>query len=264
MNLWQGILLGLVQGLTEFLPVSSDGHLTVIGHIAGVRTPGVFVEVALHVATLGSILVVYGKRFARLALGVLRRRPDDLRYAGLLLLGMIPAGVIGILFEEVVAQAFNSLWVAGVGFLVTGVALWSTRRLVVAGVTGADCPTPAGALLVGCAQALAILPGVSRSGMTISSGLWLGVGTIAAADFSFLMAIPVIAGAGLVEARHISTDVGQVGAVPLLVGCLVAFLSGVFAIRFLVAMLRRGRFHAFAPYCFAVGALTLAYALWHG
>lgn len=264
MTLWQGILLGLVQGLTEFLPVSSDGHLTVIGHIAGVRTPGVFVEVALHVATLGSILVVYGKRFARLTLGVLRRQPDDLRYAGLLLLGMIPAGVIGILFEDVVAQAFNSLWVAGVGFLVTGVALWSTRRLVVAGVAGADRPTPGGAFLVGCAQALAILPGVSRSGMTISSGLWLGVGTIAAADFSFLMAIPVIAGAGLVEARHISTDVGQVGAVPLLAGCLVAFLSGVFAIRFLVAMLRRGRFHAFAPYCVAVGALTLAYALWHG
>lgn len=261
MNLWQGILLGLVQGLTEFLPVSSDGHLTVIGHIAGVRTPGVFVEVALHVATLGSILVVYGKRFAQLALGVLRRQPDDVRYAGLLLLGMIPAGIIGILFEDVVAQAFDSLWVAGVGFLVTGVALWSTRRLVVA---GADRPTPAAAFLVGCAQALAILPGVSRSGMTISSGLWLGMGTIAAADFSFLMAIPVIAGAGLVEARHISTDVGQVGAVPLLAGCAVAFLSGVFAIRFLVAMLRRGRFHAFAPYCFAVGALTLAYALWRG
>jgi len=261
MNLWQGILLGLVQGLTEFLPVSSDGHLAVIGHIAGVRTPGVFVEVALHVATLGSILVVYGKRFAQLALGVVRRQPDDLRYAGLLLLGMIPAGVIGILFEDVVAQAFNSLWVAGVGFLVTGVALWSTRRLVVA---GADRPTPGAAVLVGCAQALAILPGVSRSGMTISSGLWLGMGTIAAADFSFLMAIPVIAGAGLVEARHISTDMGQVGVVPLLAGCLVAFVSGVFAIRFLVAMLRRGRFHAFAPYCFAVGALTLVYALWRG
>jgi undecaprenyl-diphosphatase len=261
MNLWQGILLGLVQGLTEFLPVSSDGHLAVIGHVAGVHTPGVFVEVALHVATLGSILVVYGKRFTQLAVGVLRRQPDDLRYAGLLLLGMIPAGIVGMFFEDLIARAFDALWVAGVGFLVTGAALWSTRRR---GPEGAPRPTPHGALIIGLAQALAPLPGVSRSGMTISSGLWVGLGAVPAADFSFLMAIPLIAGAGLVEARHAQADVAQVGAVPLLVGCLVAFVSGVFAIRFLVAMLRRGRFSAFAPYCFAVGTLTLIYALWHG
>jgi undecaprenyl-diphosphatase len=100
--------------------------------------------------------------------------------------------------------------------------------------------------------------------MTIASGLWVGLGAVPAADFSFLMAIPLIAGAGLVEARHASADIAQVGAVPLLVACVVAFVSGVFAIRFLVAMLRRGRFYAFAPYCFIVGTLTLAYALWHG
>jgi undecaprenyl-diphosphatase len=261
MSIWQGILLGLVQGLTEFLPVSSDGHLAVIGHVAGVRTPGVFVEVALHVATLGSILVVYGGRFWRLALGVLRRQPEDLRYAGLLIIGMIPAVILGVLFEDLVGKAFDSLWAAGVGFLVTGTALWSTRRREV-GV--ADRPTPGGAGVIGFAQALAILPGVSRSGMTIASGVRLGMGTVAAADFSFLMAIPLIAGAGLWEARHISTEMGQVGVVPLLAGCLVAFVSGVFAIRFLVAMLRRGRLHAFAPYCFAIGLFTLAYALWLG
>jgi undecaprenyl-diphosphatase len=232
-----------------------------VGHIAGVHTPGVFVEVALHVATLGSILVVYGKHFVRLVVGVLRRDPNDLRYAGLLLLGMIPAGVIGILFEDVVAQAFTSLWAAGIGFLVTGVVLLSTGFRE---PSNADRPTPGGAIVIGFAQALAILPGVSRSGMTISSGIWANMGTLAAADFSFLMAIPVIAGAGLVEARHIGTDVAQVGAVPLLAGCLVAFTSGVFAIRFLVAMLRRGRLYAFAPYCFAIGLFTLAYALWRG
>jgi undecaprenyl-diphosphatase len=261
MNLWQGILLGLVQGLTEFLPVSSDGHLAVIGHVAGVHTPGVFVEVALHVATLGSILVVYGKRFTQLALGVLRREPEDLRYAGLLLLGMIPAGIVGIFLEDLIAHAFDSLWAAGVGFLVTGAALWSTRHR---GPEGAPRPSTRGAVVIGLAQALAPLPGVSRSGMTIASGLWARVGAVPAADFSFLMAIPLIAGAGLVEARHAAADIAQVGAVPLLVACLVAFVSGVFAIRFLVAMLRRGRFYAFAPYCFAVGTLTLIYALWHG
>jgi len=261
MTVWQGILLGLVQGLTEFLPVSSDGHLAVIGHVAGVHTPGVFVEVALHVATLGSILVVYGGRFWRLAVGVLRREPDALRYAGLLIIGMIPAGLVGIFLEHQIERAFESLWAAGIGFLVTGLLLWSTKSR---SPEGAAQPTPQGALIIGLAQAFAPLPGVSRSGTTIGSGLWVGLGAVAAADFSFLMAIPLIAGAGLFEARHASVDIAQVGAVPLLAGCLVAFLSGVFAIRFLVAMLRRGRFFVFAPYCFAIGLFTLAYALWHG
>lgn len=261
MNLWQGILLGFVQGLTEFLPVSSDGHLAVIGHVAGVHTPGVFVEVALHVATLGSILVVYGRRFWELVLGVLRRDPEAVRYAGLLIIGMIPAGIVGLFLEDLIARAFDSLWAAGLGFLITAAALLSTRNR---GPEGASRPTPGGALLIGLAQALAPLPGISRSGMTIASGLLVGLGAVAAADFSFLMAIPLIAGAGLLEARHAAADVALVGAVPLIVAGVVAFLSGVFAIRFLVAMLRRGRFHVFAPYCIAIGLFTLAYALWHG
>jgi undecaprenyl-diphosphatase len=263
MNLWQAILLGLVQGLTEFLPVSSDGHLAVIGHVAGVRTPGVFVEVALHVATLGSILVVYGRRFWQLVVDVLRRRPDAIRYAGLLIIGMIPAGLVGIFLEHLIERAFESLWAAGVGFLITGALLWSTRQRGPS-PDGVTQPTAGGALIIGLAQAFAPLPGVSRSGTTIASGLWVGLGAVAAADFSFLMAIPLIAGAGLVEARHASVDIAQVGALPLLVGCIVAFLAGVFAIRFLIAMLRRGRFYVFAPYCFAIGLFTLAYALWHG
>jgi undecaprenyl-diphosphatase len=261
MNLWQGVLLGLVQGLTEFLPVSSDGHLAVIGHVAGVRTPGVFVEVALHVATLGSILVVYGRRFQDLALGAVRRDPDALRYAGLLIIGMVPAGLVGLFLEDLIARAFDSLLAAGVGFLITAAALVSTVKR---SPVGRDRPTPGGALLIGLAQALAPLPGVSRSGMTIASGLWVGLGAVAAADFSFLMAIPLIAGAGVLEARHAAADLALVGIVPLALGALVAFLSGVFAIRFLVALLRRGRFYAFAPYCVAIGLFTLAYALWHG
>src|SRR5213075_2216194 len=119
MTLWQGILLGLVQGLTEFLPVSSDGHLAVIGHVAGVHTPGVFVEVALHVATLGSILVVYGGRLWAIARGVLARRPAELRTAGLLVLATLPAGVIGVAFHRQV-EAAASLLLVGAGFIVTG------------------------------------------------------------------------------------------------------------------------------------------------
>lgn len=261
MNYLQALLLGLVQGITEFLPVSSDGHLVLAEQIAGVHTPGVFVEVMLHVATLGSILMVFGRRFGALVAGVLRRDPDRLRYAGLMLVAMVPAGLVGIFLKDVIAWTFDSLWMAGFGFWVTGFFLWYSGR---APAGTRDRPSFWQALHIGAAQALAILPGVSRSGMTVATGLWAGMSAVQAAEFSFLMAIPVIGGAGLLEARHMSTDVGLVGVGPLIVACLVAFLSGVWAIRWLVALLARGQFHRFAPYCFAIGAFTLGIAVWRG
>ena len=259
MTLWQGLLLGLVQGLTEFLPVSSSGHLRVLEVITGVHTPGVFVEVALHVATLGSVLVVYGGRLWSIVRGVLARRPEDLRIAGLLLLATVPAGVIGVVFHRQV-EAAASLVLVGLGFLVTGFMNWSTRRF-----GGGDRPQPSvgAAVGIGFAQAVAALfRGVSRSGSTVCAALWAGLGPAAAAEFSFLLAIPVIGGAALVEGRHMAVNVAAVGAVPLAVSFAVAFASGIWSIRFLVALLKRGRFYAFAPYNWIAGVLTIAYALW--
>lgn len=258
MTLWQGVLLGLVQGLTEFLPVSSSGHLVLVEALTGVRTPGVFVEVALHVATLGSVLVIYGRRLGGIVLGVVRRRPDDLRDAALLVLGTIPAGAIGVLFHAAVERAFDSLLFVGAAFLVTGVILWSTRR-----ASGREArPTAWGALLIGAAQAVAIVPGISRSGATVSAALWSRLAPARAAEYSFLLAVPVIAGAALLEARDAARDVALVGAVPLGVSCAVALATGIWSIRFLVALLARGSFYLFAPYCWGVGVLTLIYAAW--
>jgi len=258
MTLWQGIVLGLVQGLTEFLPVSSSGHLRVLEVVTGVHTPGVFVEVALHVATLGSVLVVYGARLWAIARGVLARRPAELRTAALLVLATVPAGVVGVLFHRQV-EAARSLLIVGAGFLVTGVINWSTRRL--AG-TRAE-PTVGVAVGIGFAQALAaVFRGVSRSGSTVCAALWGGLGPAAAAEFSFLLAVPVIAGAALVEGRHMVVNVAAVGAVPLAVSFALAFASGIWSIRFLVALLQRGRFYRFAPYNWIVGVLTIVYALW--
>lgn len=258
MTYWETMLLGLVQGLTEFLPVSSDGHLALVEGLTGVRGPGVFVEVALHVATLGSIVVVYGRQFWAVVSGALRGRPDDVRYAWLLVLATIPGGVLGVLTHALVERAFASLVVAGVGFILTGLVLWSSRRR-----GGEETrPTARGALAIGVAQALAILPGVSRSGSTVSLALWLGLSPVRAAEFSFLMAIPIIAGAGLFEARHGLAGIAAVGAGPLAAGFVVAFGSGILAIRLLVWLLRRGRFYSFAPYCWAIGTFTIVYALW--
>jgi undecaprenyl-diphosphatase len=245
---WQGAALGLVQGLTEFLPVSSSGHLVLAERLVGLDPPGVFVEVALHAATLVSVLVVYGDRLARLAGGVLRGQPADLRYAGRLVLASVPAG----------ARAFDSLPLVGAALIVTGTLLWSTRRTA----ARRDATGAAGAAGIGVAQAFAILPGISRSGATVAAGLWLGLSPVRAAEFSFLMAVPAIAGALVLELRHLPGEPVGVGLAPLLLGCAVALASGIWSIRFLLGLLDRGRFYTFAPYCWAVGGLTLGVALW--
>src|SRR2546421_12076713 len=129
MTLWQGILLGLVQGLAEFLPVSSSGHLRVLEVVTGVRAPGVFVEVTLHVAPLAAVLVVYGRRLVQLLAGAIRRQPPELRLLGLLVLATVPAGIIGVLFHRQVEEAATSLVFIGLAFIVTGFMNWSTRGL---------------------------------------------------------------------------------------------------------------------------------------
>jgi undecaprenyl-diphosphatase len=259
-NLWQGVVLGLVQGLTEFLPVSSSGHLVLVEALTGVHFDSVAVEVSLHVATLGSVLVVYGARLWAIIRGVLRGETVSVRYAALLVVATIPAGVLGALFHRQIEERFHSLLFLAGTFAVTGVALWSTR-----GRTGeGTAPSGAGAAGIGLAQAVAILPGISRSGSTVAAALWSGLTPAAAAEFSFLMAIPVIAGAALLEGRRAVVDIAAIGVVPWAVSFAVAFAAGIWSIRFLIVLLRRGRFYAFAPYCWAVAAFTLVYALWHG
>jgi undecaprenyl-diphosphatase len=261
MTLWQGILLGLVQGLTEFLPVSSSGHLRVLEVVTGVRAPGVFVEVSLHVATLAAVLVVYGGRLWQMLAGAIKGAPGERRMLGLLVLATIPAGVIGVLFHRQVEEAATSLVFIGIAFIVTGFMNWSTR-----GRAGTKLePTAPVALGIGGMQAVAaVVRGISRSGSTVCAALWGGLDPVAAAQFSFLLSIPVIAGAALVEGRHASVDIAAVGALPLAVSFVLAFVAGIWSIRFLVALLKRGRFYEFAPYNWAIGLLTIAYALWRG
>jgi undecaprenyl-diphosphatase len=255
---WQGLILGTVQGLSEFLPISSSGHLVLAQWLLGYESPGVSFEVLLHLATLLSVLLVYWRRVAWLLHGLARGQRDAWQFGGLLVMASIPAAVAGLLLRDVFEAQFESPVAVGIDFLVTAVVLWSTRW-----VPKADAETPVrwqSAVAMGLAQVLAILPGVSRSGTTIAAGLWCRVGARAAAEFSFLMAVVVIAGTGLLEAMHMAEG-------PLVVewgvvwAFLAALVSGVFAIRFLVLLLRRGRFHIFAPYCAVVGSLTLVWAV---
>lgn len=258
MTWWEGIILGIVQGLTEFLPVSSSGHLVVAQEVLGVRMPGVFVEVTVHVATLVAVVVVYRARLMQLLMGVARRDRDAWRYVGLLVLASIPAAVVGLLFQDWFERTFDSLRIVGLDFLVTGTLLWSTR-LVRPGDRGE--PEPGGAVAVGVAQAVAILPGISRSGSTVAVGMWLGLDPVRAAEFSFLMALPAIAGAAVLQIPDIQGGTASVGAVPLGLSFLAALVAGVFAIRLLVRLLALRAFHRFAPYCWVLGGATLGWAL---
>jgi len=260
LNLWQGIVLGLVQGLTEFLPVSSSGHLVLFEALTGVHFTDVTVEVSLHIATLGSVFVVYGRRLWDIIRGALRGERASLLYAGLLIIASIPAAAIGILFHRQIEEQFHSLLWVGVQFIITGFILLATR-----GASGErTTPTLAAAGLIGLAQAFAILPAISRSGATVAAALKTGLTPAAAAEFSFLMSIPVIAGAGLLEAKDAVLNVSRIGALPWAVSFILAFAAGVWSIRLLVRLIRDGRFYVFAPYCIAIGLFTLAYALWPG
>lgn len=259
MTWWQGALLGLVQGLTEFLPVSSSGHLVITEQVLGVRRGGVAFEVALHVATLAAVLVVYRARIWNLLQGIRDRQRRAWRYVGLLAVATVPAGLAGVLLGDWFEQAFNSLGAVGVDLLVTGAILWSTKRAVVR--PESEEPGWSGAAAIGLAQAFAIMPGISRSGSTVAAALWVGVPPARAAEFSFLLSVPVIAGAGVLELPKLSAGAAPVGAGVLALSMLAALVSGVLAIKVLVRLLERGAFHRFAPYCWALGLGTLLWAL---
>lgn len=256
MTLWESVVLGIVQGATEFLPVSSSGHLVIVQTVMGVNESGVLFEVAVHLATLVSILLVYRTRVADLIRGGLSGDRAALRYIGLLAVATLPAGIVGLLWRDAIEALFEMPAAPGIALLITGAFLWSSRGPL-ASAKGA-LPGWGAALLIGLAQAFALVPGISRSGATVVAALWLGIEAREAAAFSFLMAVPAIAGAAVLQVPDTTSATGP-GIGVLLIGGLTAGIVGVLAIRTFVAVLARRSFHLFAPYCWLVGALFLMY-----
>jgi undecaprenyl-diphosphatase len=259
---WEAALLGVVQGLTEFLPISSSGHLVLAGHLLGLDLPGVVFEVVVHLATLCAVLWVYRSRVAALAGGALRGERAAWEYLGLLALATVPAGLAGVLGRDFFEGMFDRPLSAAAFLVVTGFLVWSIRYT--APRAGRERPTPRTAGWVGVAQALAILPGISRSGTTMAVGVWKGVDAVRMAEFSFLLSVPAILGAGVLQIGAIrATD--PAGAIPLAAGFVAALVTGVAAIRLFVRTLERRTFHWFALYCWVVGAgYLIAAAVWPG
>ena len=260
MTYWDAFLLGIIQGATEFLPVSSSGHLVIVQNLLSISIEGLAFEVIVHLGTLFSILLVYRRRISDLTVGALRNDRDSIAYVGLLIAATIPAAVLGIFAKDPIEALFDDPMVPGVALLFTGAILWSSRSAL--GRTTVTRPTWTMAVVIGMAQACALIPGISRSGSTVVVAMWLGFEAREAAAFSFLMAVPAIAGATILQMPDL-VGVGPQGlSLSLLViGGLTAGVTGVVAIRSFVGVLARRSFHFFAPYCWIVGLLYLAYLL---
>jgi len=283
MTLLEALLLGVVQGLTEFLPVSSSGHLVLGKKLLGVAAemPVTF-EVVVHMGTLLATLIVFWKVVKEILVSLGRivtrrsnsRPPDDPScwLAVLIVVATIPAGLVGAFFEDNIESMFSSTPTVAVALCVTGALLFATRSaggspVVRNGPRQARADSIADvslgqALAVGVAQAIAITPGISRSGSTIVTGLLCGIGPEAAATFSFLLSMPAIAGAIVLKARDISSAASAVGAAPLIAGFVSSLVVGYVALRLLLGFVRRGQLHWFAYYCWLIGlSAIVAYAL---
>ena len=250
MTFIEGIILGIIQGLTEFLPISSSGHLVLVQEILGLELPGNDFEILLHLGTLCSILVVFFKDIKNIFLTVSSKETQ--RFILMIIIGTLPALVIGLGLKDLIAQLFDNLLVVGFALIFTGLTLISSfyfnRQKNEYSIFRS--------FLIGIAQAVAIIPGISRSGMTISCALLLGLDSKQAAKFSFLLAIPVIGGAGILMVTDIETA-SSIDFSTLMGGLFSSFFIGVVALKWLLAWLEDGKFHYFGIYCLLIGIITV-------
>ncbi|GIX46332.1 MAG: undecaprenyl-diphosphatase [Candidatus Tectimicrobiota bacterium] len=272
MTTLQALLLGVLQGLTEFLPVSSSGHLVLLQAFFGLREPALLFDVFVHVATLGAVFCIYRRDIWAMVvacpgLPAAWRRPlalDGLALAqyrrlGLLvLLANVPTALLGLVVATALEELFATPWAVGLALLASGGALWSLRYTPKSW-RDLDTLGISHALMLGLVQGVAVIPGLSRSGWTIAAALWCGLQREAAARFSFLMAIPAIAGAALLTA--VQRVPGTTTPAPaLLLGMAGAFGVGYLALRFLLRVVSQGQFWRFAPYCWLVGLGALLFS----
>jgi undecaprenyl-diphosphatase len=270
MNITQAILLGILQGLTEFLPVSSSGHLVLLQNFFGLKEPELFFDISLHLGTLAATCIVFYKEIGSI-LGVLIRLPASLKSSGgfgvlfaedeffrlavLIVVGSVPTAILGVLFNKIVNQIFGAVWIVGLMLLVTGTVLHLTRNIRLQG-RSRDRMGIKDALLIGLVQGLAIIPGISRSGSTISAALYLKIDRELAGRYSFLLSIPAILGA-LVMGLNSDAIGGTASFAAIIFGAAAAGVVGYFALKTLLHVVKQGRLYLFAPYCWVAGAVAL-------
>lgn len=262
MSTIEAIILGIVQGLTEFLPVSSSGHLELTKVIFGdtsVPEESLMMTVVLHAATALSTIVIFRKDIAELLVGLFQfKNNEQFKYSLNIVLSMIPAAAVGVLFEDQIDALFGGqVLLVGLMLLLTGSLLFLADRAK----NTLKSVNPKSAVLIGIAQAIAIMPGISRSGATISTSVLLGIDRAKAARFSFLMVVPLILGKMAKDILSGDLMNTQTEASVLIAGFIAAFIAGLLACQWMIKLVRKSQLKYFSYYCYVVGLIAIVYAI---
>lgn len=257
MTVLQSIILGIVQGLGEFLPISSSAHLVLIPWLFGWQDPGLTFDVALHMGTLLAVIIYFWRDWVSMLKGAISRKPSyEKRIFWYLVIATIPGAAIGLALESKAETVFRSPLLIGVMLIVMGILLYLADRR--RQLRTMDTMTLSDAILIGLSQALAIIPGVSRSGSTMTVARWLSLTREDAARFSFLMSTPIITGAGVLSMRDLSiSDINTA----FIIGVVTSFIIGLLSISFLLRYLKTSNFKIFVGYRFILGAIVIALVL---
>lgn len=248
MNFFQAAILGVVQGLSEFLPISSSGHLVIVQNLLGVNEGAVVFDIFVHFATLFAVLFYFRKELLSITKKELLA----------IVVASIPAGIIGLFFEDMVTQAFGSLLFVGIALMVTGCLNFITYHNLKKNKSGKTEVGLKEALMIGTAQAMAILPGISRSGSTVSMSSMQQIDRKVAFRFSFLMVVPVIFGANMIHLlRFLNGEPLLIPVSVLLFGGLLAFLSGILSLKIFEYVIAKAKMNIFGVYCIAIGLLVV-------
>lgn len=257
------ILMGVFQGITEPLPISSSGHLILLKTGLGLHLPGLSFEVIVHFGSLIAICFVYRQTIIRLLIHSMQymkyKKQEDynnFKFVLLVLIATIPAGLIGILFKDSISNHLSSVRVVGITLIITGICLWLIRKKV--GTKGENQLTFWDGILIGCAQALALIPGISRSGATLVTALALGIDRDTALRFSFLLYIPISIGSVLFSINEVRQDpLLSSNIILFIIACIAATLATYIALKWFINIMKRGKLAYFSCYCFVVGIIVL-------
>lgn len=247
MPLIYAVILGIIQGLTEFLPISSSGHLVLAQEILGFETPPVLFDILVHVGTLTAIIYYFRVQLTRITT----------KYLRLILVGTIPAIIVGLLLNDYTESFFSSLLVVALGFITTGLILLSTKFISEYKPIKLNSKN---SLIIGVFQALAIIPGISRSGSTITAGLHRHLKRDTAFEFSFILSIPAILGALVLQFFQLDS-IQPVGLIPSIVGMITAAVTGIFALKILRKIIYRSQLYYLSFYCLTLGLAVLIYSV---
>lgn len=273
MSILEAIIVGIVQGLTEFIPISSSAHIILAQDLLGVKQPGITFEIVVHLGTLISVFWVFYDDIIRLIKAFLSipkallnkdsfeslQTKDERNFIYMLIIATIPTAVIGFLFKDFFSSVYAYTKVIGFTLLITGGILWLSQRMA-SGYKREGNITLLDSVIIGLFQGLAIFPGISRSGSTIAGALFRNLDRETAVRFSFLLSVPAILGATVLEiSEAVAVGFDTSLAIPYLAGLVFSAIAGIIAIKWLVALLKSGKLHYFSYYCWTVGILVIIF-----